>query len=510
MAIIGLSGNTHDAAAAIVSNDGDILFASHSERYSKNKNDPDLNNGLLMDAWRASGTEGVDAIAWYEKPLLKHTREIYSGEKKLFSKPFNPKHYLHQYCEGFFDKVKIKTFYHHESHAATAFQTSIFDSSIVVVVDAIGEWDCFSFWFAHYNSAGEAQYKKIHSIKYPHSLGLLYTAFTKYIGLKPNEEEYIMMGMAAYGNIHINEQDVQSMLVEPLEDDPIKFKYKALVNVHTGLPWDRSKSEASDEDIAASIQANTEDILMRAMIYVDYLCKQYKTMNICYGGGVALNCAANIHLAKQLHHRNIWIAPNPGDSGSALGAAALMYKKRLNFKNLYLGYNINRPYPIKQLLGELKRTGIAGVANGKAEFGPRALGNRSLLADPRGEHQKDKVNEIKHRQKFRPFSPVILPEYASLYFDVPENVNLKYMQYTLKAKPETIKKFPAIVHKDGTARVQIAQEHSGIYKLLTEYYFWTGGCPMLLNTSLNIRGEPIVNDQHDAQRFEQKYKVKVY
>ena len=201
--------------------------------------------------------------------------------------------------------------------------------------------------------------------------------------------------------------------------------------------------------------------------------------------------------------------PNPGDAGSSLGAAALAYGKQLEWKDAYLGHDITGPYPVKELLTELLENKIVGVANGPAEFGPRALGNRSLLADPRGIDIKDQVNEIKHRQKFRPFAPVILEEYVDEYFAMPNGfATSDYMQTTaLCIRP---KEFPAIIHADGTSRVQTVPKdsRSGIRQLLEAWHVWTG-CPMLLNTSLNIRGEPMVNTRADADRFERKYGVKV-
>jgi carbamoyltransferase len=229
--------------------------------------------------------------------------------------------------------------------------------------------------------------------------------------------------------------------------------------------------------------------------------------NLVYMGGVALNCLANRNLGE--YFENIWIMPNPGDAGSSLGAAALQYGRRLNWVNAYLGHNIPGAYPVRPVLDSLLVDGIVGVASGRAEFGPRALGNRSLLADPRGPDIKDRVNEIKRRQKFRPFAPVVLAEMADQYFDLsPGWLDSNYMQSVARCRfPD---RFPAICHHDGTSRVQtVSSDGSGIRALLEAWYERTG-CPMLLNTSLNIRGEPMVNDRADADRFEQQYGVKVY
>jgi carbamoyltransferase len=228
--------------------------------------------------------------------------------------------------------------------------------------------------------------------------------------------------------------------------------------------------------------------------------------NLVYGGGVALNCLANRLLGN--FYDNIWIMPNPGDAGSSLGAACLGYGKRVNWTNAFLGYDISGPYPTNRILDSLLTDKIVGVANGRAEFGPRALGNRSLLADPRGTEIKDKVNEIKRRQKFRPFAPVILEEYADTYFDMPHGFNnSRYMQSIARCRVPDL--FPAIVHYDGTSRVQtVPKDGSGIRELLEKWYVLTG-CPMLLNTSLNIRGEPMVNNIEDANRFEKLYNITV-
>jgi carbamoyltransferase len=223
-------------------------------------------------------------------------------------------------------------------------------------------------------------------------------------------------------------------------------------------------------------------------------------------GGVALNCLANRNLAN--YFNRIWIMPCPGDAGSSLGAAALAYSKKLNWKDAYLGHNIAGAYPANAILDELITNKIVGVASGRAEFGPRALGNRSLLADPRGPEIKDRVNEIKRRQKFRPFAPVILAEHVHEYFDMPSGwSDTSYMQVVAHCRRPDL--FPAIVHIDGTSRIQtVPRNGSGIRELLEKWYVLTG-CPMLLNTSLNIRGEPMVNDRADADRFEQQYGVKV-
>jgi carbamoyltransferase len=261
---------------------------------------------------------------------------------------------------------------------------------------------------------------------------------------------------------------------------------------------------ATNEDLAASAQQLAETLIGEVMARARGLGW---SRNLVYMGGVALNCLANRNLGN--YFSRIWIMPNPGDAGSSLGAAALAYGRQLNWQNPYLGHNIAGPYPVNQLLDELIVNKIVGVASGRAEFGPRALGNRSLLADPRGPEIKDQVNDIKRRQKFRPFAPVILAEHVHEYFDMPAGwSNSDYMQCVARCRrPDD---FPAIIHVDGTSRVQTVAKDcgSGIRELLEKWYVLTG-CPMLLNTSLNIRGEPMVNNRADADRFEQRYGVRV-
>jgi carbamoyltransferase len=274
-------------------------------------------------------------------------------------------------------------------------------------------------------------------------------------------------------------------------------------NLHVGVDDDFLGSDADHMDIAASTQALTESLIKIVMSKARYLGH---SKNLVYCGGVALNCLANRVLGD--YFENIWIVPNPGDAGNSLGAAALGYGKKLVWRDAFLGHEIPGNYPIDNVIKELHTNKMVGVASGRAEFGPRALGNRSLLADPRGPEIKDKVNEIKRRQKFRPFAPIILEEHVHQYFDMPRNWNnSRYMQVIATCRHPDL--FPAIAHADGTSRVQtVPKDESGIRQLLEQWYKETG-CPMLLNTSLNIRGEPMVNDRNDADRFEKLYNLTV-
>ena len=435
MLVTGLSHGFHDAAICYIEGNK-ILGAHHSERHTGIKNDRNLYNAEIKG-------ESV----FYEKPFKKNIRRVLYGQSWKQRPKYD--HYIS----------------HHWSHAAAAYYTRPYEEEpVCVVIDAIGEWDTASIWYKK---------NKKWSMKYPKSLGLFYSAITKAIGLKPNEDEYITMGMAAYGNPHIK--------IDPYN------------NYHKGIFLQR---ELLDNDIAASAQA----IIEREIIKIMTKARKYSRY-LCYGGGVALNCVANTKVHSMFD--KMWIMPNPGDAGSSLGAAAAYLDKQLKWIDPYLGTNIKRDVSAKEVVNYLIGNSYCGIANGRAEFGPRALGNRSLIADPRKDI-KDTVNRIKRRQKFRPFAPAILEEYADEYFEGPMN---EYMQYVAKAKHD----YKSVTHVDGTARVQVVKKDckSVIRPILEEWYEQTK-CPMLLNTSLNIKGKPIVDNLRQAKEFEKLYGVKVF
>jgi carbamoyltransferase len=489
MNYIGISAGFHDAAVSVVNQAGDILFAAHSERYSKKKHDKDVCEKLILDALSHTDS-GLLQYHYYERPWIKAFRQVRSGEgfrwpnwDRLLGETYNT-----------IGRPKIHTHGHHLCHAAAGFQTSPFEDATVVVIDAIGEFDTITIWNAWYEQ-GCAKYKKVWSRQYPHSIGLFYSAMTHRVGLKPMDEEYILMGMAAYGQPNYIKEMQQQLLNSK---DNLQF----LQNLHVGVDKEFLPN-ADPMDIACSAQILVEQLIRNVM----HEARQHgRSRNLVYGGGVALNCLANRLLGN--FYENIWIMPNPGDAGNSLGAVCLGHSKKVNWSNCFLGYNIPGDYPVNSVLDVLLTDKIVGVASGRAEFGPRALGNRSLLADPRGHSIKSRVNEIKRRQKFRPFAPIILEEYVDQYFDMPQHwSNSRYMQVVAGCKFPG--KFPAIVHHDGTSRVQtVPADGSGIRQLLEKWHVMTG-CPMLLNTSLNIRGEPMVNDLGDATRFQRLYGIKV-
>ena len=499
MRILGVSAGFHDAALTVLHNHK-ILFAGHAERYSKVKNDSSIPVRLQEEALRYGP---FDKIVYYEKPYRRQLRKIKSGEPwggawRTRTELLSTIPYIMNDTSA-----KISSVGHHLSHAAAGFQTSPFDDATVVVIDAIGESDTISIYHAYYNGAclagehAKAHYKLLYKQTYPHSIGMFYSAITKRCGLRPMDEEYITMGMAAYGDPSKAYETLKRATVQ-FADIPV-FKE----NLHLGIDDVNFKANVTVEDIAAAGQLLCEEMVMNVMRRAKSLGT---SKNLVYMGGVALNCVINRRLGELFN--KIWIMPNPGDAGSSLGAAAYAYGRDINFTTPYLGSNITGEYPVDELLKELETNKIVGVANGRAEFGPRALGNRSLLADPRGADIKDKVNEIKRRQKFRPFAPVILEEHVHDYFVMPlYQPTSRYMQVVARCiKPD---EFPAIIHVDGTSRVQTVPDNdSGIRQLLSAWYRKTG-CPMLLNTSLNIRGEPMVDDRSDANRFEIEYGVKV-
>lgn len=492
--ILGISAGYHDAGATVIDCNGNVKFAAHSERYSKIKNDSNIDPGLINELCNYD----VGTMVYYERPWNKQLRQLYSGQGIEWRK-LTVRQILRQQLGDYYksSNSQIQSVNHHLSHAAAGFQTSPFDRATVVVVDAIGEWDTISIWGAEYDKHGRARYQRLWRQYYPHSIGLFYSAVTGRVGLRPLDEEYILMGMAAYGK---DKDTTADRIFQDLVADPWKVKFKQ--NLHTGLDI-RWLDDCFDESIAAGAQVVLEHLISSVMMQA----RRFGwSNNLVYMGGVALNCAANRSLGYVFD--DLWVMPNPGDAGSSLGAAAFAYGKQINWQTAFLGHNIPGDYPVNEILDQLIKNKIVGVASGRAEFGPRALGNRSLLADPRGPDVKDRVNDIKRRQRFRPFAPVILEEMADQYFAMPRGwTNSRYMQTVAECfRPDL---YPAIVHVDGTSRVQtVPKDGSGIRQLLEKWFTLTG-CPMLLNTSLNVRGEPMVNDREDADRFEKLYGLKV-
>jgi carbamoyltransferase len=483
----GISANSHDAALAVFAHDK-LVFASHSERYSGNKNDRDLCEELVAAAKQFGYPERV---YWYEKPFKKTLRQLIAGQG--WKRRDND---IEIYMARYEVDSPIVYTNHHHSHAAAGYYTSGFDEACVLVIDAIGEFETMTIW-----KGTGLKLRKLWSQSYPHSVGLFYSAMTQRIGLKPNEDEYITMGMAAYGN-----KDLVPSMVRDFIKDGEKFTFKQ--NLHRGCQtWRPDLTIADSFELAASTQHVYESLFLNALKKAQELTS---SKNLVLMGGCALNCLANIHTGR--YFDKTWIMPNPGDAGSAIGAVLAHNPEwRISPDKFtpFLGYDMGQQSTNKEIVEYIAQNQICGLARGRAEFGPRALGNRSLLADPRGNDIKDRVNAIKQRQEFRPFGPAILEEHVDMYFDMPRGwSNSRYMQVVARCRHPS--HYPAIVHRDGTSRVQTVPDDGSPFRRLLELWYAETGCPMLLNTSLNIKGRPMVNNHADAKNFERQYKIRVF
>ena len=445
----GTTFGSHDGALAVFQDD-ELVFASDAERWSRKKNDPVIPDNLIKYAEDNWGIP--DQVHFYEDYTLKTQRREFAGQSPLKPKRFKYNTIGHN---------------HHWSHARYGYWTSPFDECTVLVVDAIGEWDTLTQWKV------KNDFECVKRWRYPKSIGLFYSAMTQAAGWKPNEEEYILMGASAVKKHKIENYNI------------VKELWNNGVNFHTGININFDKFE-----IASIAQEIYEEEFKK-------IIDEIEDDNLVFVGGCALNVSANRFLTKF----NTFIPCNPGDGGSAIGCVI----DRKMPANAYLGYEIPGEYPVTEIIKELKERGIVGVAKGRAEFGPRALGNRSLLADPSIFNMKHRVNLVKGREEFRPFAPMILKEDADLFFE--EGISSPFMNTIRKAKLITLKKYPSIVHLDGTSRLQEVTEEP--HRTLLKEWKKETGCPMLLNTSLNVKGQPIINNETEAKQFELKTGVRV-
>jgi carbamoyltransferase len=474
MRYCGISEHFHDAGIAFITEHGNIEFAAHAERYSKVKLDDELHD----DLWNMIYDN--DYTVFYEDLTDRKFK------KNLYFTGWDQRNII----PNSFDYDQSVN--HHISHAANAFYTRPWESkedTVILTMDGQGQLQTVGVYDHNFNILDKEMT--------PKSVGLFYSHITRILGLKPMQDEYIVMGLSSYGEPVLYNDFME--IFNELEYATYKT-YPLKIRAAAGLLKHKSGGHRP-EDIAASMQKVTEEIILKW----GKIAKKYGN-KLCYAGGVAENIVANTKLRELFD--DMWIPPAPGDAGSALGAAAYVYGKhtdrdRINWKDAYLGYDIKREVNPKEVVNHLLEYTYCGIANGPAEFGPRALGNRSLIADVRFD-VKDTVNEIKRRQKYRPFAPAILEEFADQYF---EGTMSEYMKYTSKALHD----YKSVIHVDGTSRVQIVKKdcRSIIRPILEEYYERTG-VPMLLNTSLNIRGMPMVNDEKDAEMWEKEYKVKVF
>ena len=546
MYTLGISCYYHDSAAALLK-DGHVIAAVEEERFSRKKFDDDFPKMAIE--WCLKNAKIIPnelhSVAFYDKPILKFDRlldnYIAVAPRGLFSfldtipkwihKRLWIKNEIKKSLKGFDGEIIFPE--HHMSHAAHAFYTSPFEDAAILTIDGVGEWSTLSLGFAKNNSI-----KITHDVRWPHSLGLFYSAFTYFLGFKVNEGEYKLMGLSSYGTPKYYDLILEK-LIDVKDDgsihlnmDYFAFTYdKVMTNKKFSELFGinpRTKNEKVEQihfDIGASAQKVLEYILLKI---VKFLYENTQVKNLCVAGGVALNGVANNRLLKESQFENIHIPPSPGDAGSAVGCAQYLYfvhncnkrnietnnAKRVQ-ENIYVGpdysqdeinhflnsNNITYESFEKKLLLEktvklIADGKIVGWYQGKMEWGPRALGNRSILADPRDAKMKDILNEkIKHRESFRPFAPSILEEYESDYFDI--KMPSPYMLFVCDVKqPE---KIPAVTHVDGTARLQTVSKESNplYYELINEFYTLTG-VPVLINTSMNVMGEPIVNTPEQA------------
>ena len=503
MRYVGFSEFFHDAALAIIEEDGTVAFASQAERYSGEKHD------ALIPPYMWSFVNKDDHVTFYEETDLR--REVTGGLRTFGA--WSEVGFRDEKVEQMTPMYNALTYddynRHHESHCAGAFFTRPWESkedTVMVSCDGSGEIESLSIFDHNFNP--------LKTILWPQSLGLIYSTVVVALGYRQLRDEYIVMGLSSYGEVDQNfykllyncyywfesEQGVKTRQIVDFNGYVISESELSAKYVYYETKIKKHIDIIPKENAAATVQKFFEDEILKIMKEA----RKYGS-KLVYSGGCAQNVVANSKIRELFDDMHVAIAPN--DAGNALGCASYSWHKKTGGTHLnwspYLGHNIDRDINPKEVAKYLTENKVCGVANGRAEYGPRALGNRSLIADVRYD-VKDTVNDIKRRQRFRPFAPAILSEYADQYFDGPMN---EYMQYTSIAKHD----YKSVTHVDGTARVQVVKPdcQSVIRQILEEYYELTG-VPMLLNTSLNIRNKPMVNTIEDATEWQEKYKVRVF
>jgi len=568
MIILGISAFYHDSAVCLLK-DGEILFAAQEERFSRKKHDAGFPEKSLQAALDYCGVSraDIDYVVFYEKPFVKFDRLMSTfmqfapagaqsflkvlpvwAKEKLFMKEILREKVAAPRAEMLFTT-------HHESHIASAFYPSPFQEAAIITVDGVGEWDTLTI--AH----GQGRdFEVLKRIAFPHSLGLLYSAFTYFTGFKVNSGEYKLMGLAPYGE-PVYRDIILNNLVDVKADGSFRLNLKYF-SYHTGLTMTGRRFEKlfnirrrlpetplrkEDMDLAASIQVVLEEIMEKIVMTAKKIAP---SDNLCLAGGVALNCVANGKILKKQIFKNIWIQPAAGDAGGALGAVLTVWHKKLNHerkpqpgkdsqRGSFLGpdyspaeikefldsHNIKynemppeaAPKKVAELINDHK---VVGFFQGRMEFGPRALGGRSIIGDARSEKMQSLMNQkIKFRESFRPFAPSMLEEEVGEYFDFPAPSPYMLLVYDIKEKyrcrfsDEDKKKkgidklyikrsiVPAVTHVDFSARLHtVNREVSPYYYAVIEEFHKLTGCPIIINTSFNVRGEPIVNSPEDAYR----------
>ena len=527
MRYVGFSSQFHDAGLSIIEEDGSVSFAAHAERYTKVKNDPRLPYQLM------ELIKDDDVVSFYEdietrSKLHNIRKEVFPTQMKSMSQGVTRAGnygYVPEEIEGTYDVSHM----HHESHVAQSLYTCPWktnDDIVMVSIDGAGEEQTSVIYDVNFNV--------IDDVHDPQSIGKIYGHVTRTLGYRPLEHEYIVMGLSSYAEPDKKLvqffTDYYESFSQYTREEFLRLKYtlnqKAIEEVQSGKVRGANLSnvyyrfptmiadfekkfierlwkiswEYDAKVIAASVQEFTENKILEIM-----RTARKHGSKLVYSGGCAQNIIVNSKIRDMFDDVHIAIAPS--DAGSSLGCAAKTWAEETGGKRLkwspYLGYDIKNKINPKEVVDYLMKNKVCGVANGRAEFGPRALGNRSLLGDVRYDI-KDTVNKIKKRELFRPFAPAILEEYADEYFDGHKN---EYMQYTCNAKHD----YKSVIHIDGTSRCQVVKKdcQSVLRQILEEYYERTG-VPMLLNTSLNIKGQPILNNEQDVKEWQSKYKVRIF
>lgn len=565
MYILGISAFYHDSAACLVK-DGEILAAAQEERFTRKKHDFNFPANAINYCLKEAGisSKNLDYVAFYDKPFLKFERilETYLSFVPLGLRSFlksmplwiKQKLFLKNLIREELDYEKEIIFLeHHESHAASVFFPSPFKEAAFLTVDGVGEWTTTSYGVGKDNNI-----KILGDIKFPHSLGLLYSAFTFYTGFRVNSGEYKLMGLAPYGEpIYVDV--IMNELLDLKEDGSFKLNLKyfdylvglkminARFNKLFGAPPRKPESKITQKymDVARSIQVVTEEIMLRMAKYV---FKETGQKNLCLAGGVALNCVANSKILKNGPFENIWIQPAAGDAGGALGAALFVWYQYLENKRIadnindsqkgsYLGpafsdkeiesylkdskisyEKLDSKMIAKKVADLVANENVVGWFQGRMEFGPRALGSRSIVGDARSRDMQKVMNlKIKFRESFRPFAPSVLEEKASDWFEIARPspymiLNADVRKEKRKELSEKDKKLtgleklkvvrseiPAVTHVDNSARLQsVNKKDNPFYHEMINAFYKKTGCPIIINTSFNVRGEPIVCNFDDA------------
>ncbi|OGM28115.1 hypothetical protein A3D01_00345 [Candidatus Woesebacteria bacterium RIFCSPHIGHO2_02_FULL_39_13] len=541
MYILGISAFYHDSAACLLK-DGKILSAVEEERFTRIKHDNSFPYNAISFCLRASSLEigDIDYVSYYEKPLVKFERIL---ETFVQTYPFSVKPFIKGIPEWLSEKIKVgeiikkkigfggEIFFvpHHLSHAASSFFTSGFDEAAVLTIDGVGDRPTTGLW-----GGSDKTIENLSVINFPHSLGLFYSTFTSFLGFRVNNDEYKVMGLAAYGR-PIYSNLINNEIIKVKNDGSFKLNLKYFAYPYSPSMYSRNfiklfgrpriqngKIKERDRNLAASLQKVIEEIYFKML---NHLYDVTKSKNLCIGGGVALNSLANGKIYKYTPFTSVYIFGPAGDNGAAIGAALYTYRSILNnsrkgrIKSLALGSS----YTDREILKVLNTKGLSfkkfkdkkdlinktarlltkdkiiGWFQGRMEFGPRALGNRSILANPREPGMKDKVNLIKKREKFRPFAGSVIQDKVHELFSVPEKKHSSpFMNFCFKVKKDRERLISAIVHKDKTCRIQTVNKDNGIYYYLIRKFYELSGCPCILNTSFNLNNEPIVETPTQA------------